>query len=520
MESLEGRRNTVLNGHTLQSALETPVGMMHPRMPSLKDRKMSTGVDSTNAISDSQHLQPMQTQQPNAQQSQFVRTRIRTSFDPELELPKLHKWFSENQHPSRGQIQLYVKELNSLESRRGRKPLDINNVVYWFKNARAAHKRQELKFVNGSNSGNGNGNESDNNNDCEGRNLNRGEESSPNGKHNLDYEDESGDDRTEDDNSSQFSQTLDLSNKRRRRSDSLDSENHNPSVPVIGSDMMNNLKEEAMTDDEEDDDGRDSAENGMSFDKFYGPAHGLPGSAGLSYYASSNGSPGSTGNVLMNGQSGLSYGGLYPPHSSHSNNKIPSGNNGNNSINNPESPDNESRRIRRSRTFIDPMTEVPRLEQWFSVNTHPTHSQIVRYTDELNRLQYRMKFPKLEPKNIQFWFKNRRAKFKRLSLPSLTPSSSTHPSLGSLSHHHNCNNNNNNIPSSPTTSSSHGPNNVNNNNASPVTSSSPSSSLNSSPKSQGNLSSSLISSSNPQSGLPAVTSALNIERLISNWVNV
>lgn len=75
------------------------------------------------------------------------RTRIRTSFDPELELPKLHKWFSENRHPSRTQVQEYVKELNALESRKGRKPLDVNNVVYWFKNARAAHKRAELKFV-------------------------------------------------------------------------------------------------------------------------------------------------------------------------------------------------------------------------------------------------------------------------------------------------------------------------------------------------------------------------------------
>lgn len=75
------------------------------------------------------------------------RTRIRTSFDPELELPKLHKWFAENRHPSRSQVQDYVKELNALESRKGRKPLDVNNVVYWFKNARAAHKRAELKFV-------------------------------------------------------------------------------------------------------------------------------------------------------------------------------------------------------------------------------------------------------------------------------------------------------------------------------------------------------------------------------------
>lgn len=75
------------------------------------------------------------------------KTRMRTSFDPELELPKLQRWFADNQHPSRQQIQQYVKELNSLESRRGRKPLDINNVVYWFKNARAAQKRAEIRNV-------------------------------------------------------------------------------------------------------------------------------------------------------------------------------------------------------------------------------------------------------------------------------------------------------------------------------------------------------------------------------------
>jgi len=38
-----------------------------------------------------------------------------------------------------------VKELNSLESRRGRRPLDVNNVIYWFKNTRAAVKRAEMK---------------------------------------------------------------------------------------------------------------------------------------------------------------------------------------------------------------------------------------------------------------------------------------------------------------------------------------------------------------------------------------
>ena len=42
-------------------------------------------------------------------------------------------------------VEEYVKELNALESRRGRRPLDVNNVIYWFKNTRAAVKRAEMK---------------------------------------------------------------------------------------------------------------------------------------------------------------------------------------------------------------------------------------------------------------------------------------------------------------------------------------------------------------------------------------
>ena len=75
----------------------------------------------------------------------------------------------------------------------------------------------------------------------------------------------------------------------------------------------------------------------------------------------------------------------------------------------------DSEKRKRNRTFIDPVSEVPRLEDWFVHNTHPSHALIARYTDDLNSLPYRQKFPKLEQKNIQFWFKNRRAKCKRLN---------------------------------------------------------------------------------------------------------
>ena len=39
----------------------------------------------------------------------------------------------------------YVRELNSLESRRGSEELDVNNVMHWFHNTRAAVKRSNQK---------------------------------------------------------------------------------------------------------------------------------------------------------------------------------------------------------------------------------------------------------------------------------------------------------------------------------------------------------------------------------------
>lgn len=95
-----------------------------------------------------------------------------------------------------------------------------------------------------------------------------------------------------------------------------------------------------------------------------------------------------------------------------------------NLLNTPHSLENSSRK--RNRTFIDPVSEVPKLEKWFNeVTTHPHHAQIEEFTAELNSMEYRQKFPKLEPRNVQFWFKNRRAKYKRIekSAASVAPSS-------------------------------------------------------------------------------------------------
>ena len=82
-------------------------------------------------------------------QHNFDKPRMRICFDPEHEIPKLQAWFAENNHPSRLQVEEYVATLNGLESRKGKKPLDINNVIYWFKNTRAAVKRQMMKDRSG-----------------------------------------------------------------------------------------------------------------------------------------------------------------------------------------------------------------------------------------------------------------------------------------------------------------------------------------------------------------------------------
>jgi hypothetical protein len=89
---------------------------------------------------------------------------------------------------------------------------------------------------------------------------------------------------------------------------------------------------------------------------------------------------------------------------------------------------------RRNRVFIDPITEVPILERYFSIETYPDHYLIEKICDNLNNGEYRLKFPKLESRNIQLWFKNHRAKLKRLkSTPSNEPVQAKNPNTKQVS---------------------------------------------------------------------------------------
>ncbi|KAI4494168.1 hypothetical protein M0802_009202 [Mischocyttarus mexicanus] len=274
------------------------------------------------------------------------KTRMRTSFDPELELPRLQRWFGENQHPTRQQIQHYVTELNSLESRRGRKPLDVNNVVYWFKNARAAQKRAETRGVNGYSPPG----------------------LSPRGASIVseDCSDEEEDSRHQSTSPSPCPPSsppvgpLSLTTR-------PEDQQPPPSTPSL-------VKQEdtRVSSGSEDEEARPTGPLPPGFSLVPGPMFGH-GIMYMSHYLPPRGPAGCPTSML-------------------------------------------DERRKRNRTFIDPVTEVPRLETWFTHNTHPSHALILKYTEELNRMPYRQKFPRLEPKNVQFWFKNRRAKCKRLKM--------------------------------------------------------------------------------------------------------
>ncbi|XP_034651472.1 uncharacterized protein LOC117890632 [Drosophila subobscura] len=456
------------------------------------------------------------------------KTRMRTSFDPEMELPKLQKWFQENPHPSRQQIQTYVVQLNTLESRRGRKPLDVNNVVYWFKNARAAQKRAEMRGGSLGSAMSALGHAAMNGYLSQhaplGQNSSSSAGSQPMSMGNLsmthDYLKSPMSLKSEDiDTMSQHSDEMEeepsrpntpqlplsLTTHERNRSSPLmdqdeeedddqgDQQQQPQRAKSAGSDVINgtvlregeeerqekasdvleNDKESAHhaeeephpegeplpdaasslnnnnnnkqqqqqqqqhstpkrtipkeeEDDLEMDDDEDDNENDVShLDEFRSPSPDLSGAVAphkdqlpfpmvpnsmfsqsfmyMSHYipafgqaaaahphhhaAAAAAAAGIQPNALMGGGGGL----------------------------NLSSISNEERR-KRNRTFIDPVTEVPKLEQWFAMNTHPSHNLILKYTEDLNTMPYRQKFPRLESKNVQFWFKNRRAKCKRLKM--------------------------------------------------------------------------------------------------------
>lgn len=324
--------------------------------------------------------------------------RARTSFDPEHEIPRLQAWFKECQHPSKEQMTTYLEELNSLESRKGRKPLDLTNIVYWFKNTRAAMKRSQNKYMTDENE-----NEAVQSADAESEGSRVPELPNSNAIYvfNPNNEEEEEDDFNESesdfDEDKVKKEQLDESasikqepeqTKKRHLSEDEDEPQHvtPPAFPAFSPfTSQSQALHNAML--------HNPLAAAASMQLFH------PAAAAL--YTPS----------ILNTPNAHAQ--QYPsPTSAPAPTETPTPPSGS-SLPNDE-------RKKRSRVFIDPLSEIPKLEKWFGEDTHPSSYMIEKYTEELNRSEYRHRFPRLEPKNVQLWFKNHRAKVKRarLELPS------------------------------------------------------------------------------------------------------
>uniref|UniRef100_A0A0N4Z0R1 Homeobox domain-containing protein n=1 Tax=Parastrongyloides trichosuri TaxID=131310 RepID=A0A0N4Z0R1_PARTI len=72
----------------------------------------------------------------------------------------------------------------------------------------------------------------------------------------------------------------------------------------------------------------------------------------------------------------------------------------------------------RTRLMFDTEKEIPHLENWYLENAHPGNELIHKYTDYLNDLSDRKINNKIAPHNVKIWFKNRRAKGKKMKSSS------------------------------------------------------------------------------------------------------
>ena len=498
----------------------------------------------------------------------LARTRMRTSFDPEHEIPRLQKWFSHNQHPTRDQMTLYLKELNQLDSRHGRKPLDLTNIIYWFKNARAAQRRVH-KSLDTSSDNDGSAmlevDENENETLRSGMGLqeipetlrsgmglqeipealrsgmgmqeipealrsgmglqeipealrsgmgmpeqqaptttaqptttptvsdsvevpelpNRNavyvvqplpteemdevvrireedmedpadkssipsqdvvqlkEESSPSEKpdHKTDATDATPEMNATPKASSPLDQeqATDLSMRSRRDSSdsgtardvhSVSDDHVTDSHPLAVNNLSLSLKRKRM---EEDEEGYMSSSAGGSpsppAPTGLLPAVPSPITPGLPHQPQHH--PMQLQQVqqhalqmaAMSHALNMHYmhpGNMYSPASMVSPSPYKDLGPSNPGQTSPGGmSDSSAEKKKRSRVFIDPLSEIPKLEKWFLEDTHPSSYMIEKYTEELNRSTYRQRFPRLEPKNVQLWFKNHRAKVKRARLETI-----------------------------------------------------------------------------------------------------
>ena len=340
------------------------------------------------------------------------KTRLRISFCSE-EVGKLQQWFELDPHPSRHTMSRYLAELNDLPARgSGLKPLDLTNIMYWFKNARAAARRQGRSITSDD--------LSDDEGHCE-RDSSASVPSLPNSNAVYSIKD-----------------PILSENDEMKRND--DQPQTTADDLAEESDMEEDL---SVTDDESENNDRDtfqSTDKMVTSDMTKDDSESTkPDSqSGLTTSCSS---PKTNTNLVNNVSHRLPsypfpYGAFpmaylqspmnpfYKDWSEKVQSVVAHATAANTAQQNiallkPESIKGEcelskAERQKRHRAFIDPVSEIPKLEQWFTKDTHPSHFIIEQICDDLNRGEFRSRYPKLSPKNIQLWFKNHRAKVKRM----------------------------------------------------------------------------------------------------------
>ncbi|CAF1372636.1 unnamed protein product [Rotaria magnacalcarata] len=310
------------------------------------------------------------------------RQRERTTFDPHEETPRLLQIFTDTKHPTRYQIASICENLNGLPCRKGKKALEPYNIQYWFKNARAALKRKKRRFVTPDSSIQPP--QQQQQQQQQAHNL-----SSPNQMNNHDEQNhpsikcelDSSDEIDED-----LDDDIDIDEKQKQQ-------NHNNYyfnyLQAFDISLTDKQRQKTTQSDESNDDDDD---NMSSISEQTPPTQILLNSTKIS-----------------NTTTSFDY-----------------------------------NRSRRNRIFIDPTSEVPKLEQWFAIETHPDHILIERICSELNEGEYRTKFPKLESKHIRLWFKNHRAKVKRICRIQT-------PTVNNNNHNNNTNTNDSSIKTVETT---------------------------------------------------------------------
>ena len=394
----------------------------------------------------------------------------RTWFDPVSEIPQLQRWLRHNTHPTRADMARYARQLNAAPHREAlQRPLDVNNVAYWFKNARARAVTRPSHRASSPLTNTDDCAHTDSSSVTDRPREHAAASSQPSRDRVPELPNSNAvyvvspllARHASDDVTDEGRATGHVTSRKRRRRSCESDENHNQrctssiSSSSSSCEMTAGVTAATVHDDDNDDDNGEATDlsvrrtrswsslSGQSDDPVNTDHRGQL-AAGPLHPALASTSP-SPLSLSLHVQQALQQQmqlamrymqhPLYPASVATAPGQrwLPwlgagakpdqdddSSTAGSTTTAGPAAGESAGEvRRKRSRVFIDPLSEIPRLEQWFAVDSHPSSTAIERLTDELNRSAYRQRFPPLEPKNVQLWFKNHRAKVKRQSLESL-----------------------------------------------------------------------------------------------------